>query len=45
MLDSYPFLGDSELMKHELVYTLGQVNESFYPVIKEFLYECVKNKD
>ena len=45
MLDSFPSLGDSELLKHELVYTLGQVDEKFYPLIKEFLYERVRNKD
>ena len=43
MRDSFPSLGESELLKHELVYTLGQLEERFYPLIKDFLYERVRD--
>lgn len=41
MLKSFDSLGSSELLKHELVYTLGQLNESHYPQLKEFLFQKV----
>jgi hypothetical protein len=32
------------LLKHELVYTLGQVSEKFYPQIKQFLFDKVNDE-
>lgn len=43
MVKSFDALGDSELLKHELVYTLGQLNESFYPLVKSFLFQKVES--
>lgn len=41
MVKSMQNLGTSELMKHELVYTLGQLSPDYYPLIREFLFGLV----
>ena len=37
LMNAYPFCGDSVLLKHELLYTLGQLPEDKYPFIRDFL--------
>lgn len=43
MMKAFDTLGSSELLKHELVYTLGQLHESHYPLLKDFLFEKVED--
>ena len=44
MIKAFPHLGTSELFKHELVYALGQLSPEYYPTIKEFLINLVKDE-
>ena len=43
-MDAYPYCGNSVLLKHELLYTLGQLPEEFYPTVREFLMEKMNDE-
>lgn len=37
LIDNFNMLDDSDLLKHEVTYALGQMSEEFTPIIKPFL--------
>lgn len=44
MIQAYPYCGDSILLKHELLYALGQFPQEKYPLVKEFLIEKMNDE-
>ena len=45
LMKAYPHCGSSILLKHELLYALGQLPDEFYPLVHEFLLEKVQDED
>lgn len=43
LIDAYPFVKESVLLAHEILYTLGQVSEAHFGLIKEFLIQRVED--
>lgn len=42
-MDAYPYCGDSVLLKHELLYALGQLPEDKYGLVRDFLIEKMED--
>ena len=43
LIAAYPYLADSVLLSHEVLYALGQVDDSKIPIMKDFLIGVVDN--
>ena len=44
LIDAYPACGSSVLLKHELLYALGQLPQNTYNMTKKFLIQKVEDE-
>lgn len=42
-MDAYVYCGNSVLLKHELLYALGQLPDEMYSVIRQYLIDKVND--
>ena len=43
LIDNFNNLDNSDLLKHEVTYALGQMSESLRHIIKPFLIKCLED--